>query len=195
MPEAGFNRDINLPMSIGKYFRLKSKGDKIKFLIANTPHYETKHWISDKDTVLCDKYNGAPKDAKCVWCDKYKELYMSAGDDKKKIEEANKLRPTTTFFYPVLNLDTNEAVIFQTAQSVHWEIVGYFEEGVDVFGCAWSVERTETPGNYYSTKRLDPVKLSLDQKEVFEEAKHINLKNKGQASSSVTPEEVEKIMG
>lgn len=192
MPEAGFTRDINLPSSGGKYLRLKAKGDKIRFLIASTPHYETKHWISDSENVLCTKYNGQDKKAKCEWCDKFKDLLVKAGDDKKLVQEANKLKAKTDFFYPILNLITEESNIFQTTQSVHWEIVGYKEDGVDVFKCAWVVERTEEPGKYYSVRRLDEVKLTPEQKEVLESAKAIVL-NKGISSSSIV-DEAEKIM-
>jgi len=187
MPEANFDRNIDLPTSGGKYFRLKAKGEKIKFLIAKTPQYETKHWISDKETVLCDRYNGQGKNAKCQWCEKHKDLLALAGDDKKRIEAANKLRATATFFYPVLNLDSGEAVIFQTTPSIHWTIVGYKEDGVDVFKCAWSVVRTEEPGKYYEVRRLDPVKLTDEQKEALDKAKAFVL-NKGNQSSSVVPE-------
>lgn len=199
MPEAGFDRNINLPSGGGKYFRLKAKGDKIRFLIASTPHYETKHWISDRESVLCNKYNGQGKGAVCDLCNKHKELLTSAGEDKVKIDAANKLKAKTDFFYPVLNLVTDEPMIFQTTPSVHWDIVGYKEDGVDVFGCAWSVERTEEPGKYYSTRRLDAVKLTPEQQEALEQAKLIPL-DRGLSSSTVvdesegaTPEEAEAI--
>ena len=187
MPEAGFKRDTDLPVTGGKYLRLKAKGDKIKFLIANTPHYETKHWTSERENVLCDRYNGQGKKAVCVACVKYRDLLALAGDDKEKIEIANKLKPQVTFYYPVLDLKTDEPVIFQTSPSVHWTIVGYKEDGVDVFACAWAVERTEEPGKYYEVRRLDAVKLSTDQEESLARAKQIVL-SKGQASSSVTEE-------
>ena len=192
MPEAGFDRNINLPSSGGKYFRLKAKGDKIRFLIAGTPHYETKHWISESENVLCGRYNGTDKKSPCEWCDKFKDLLAKAGDDKEKVQIANKLKPKTDFFYPVLNLTTDEPVIYQTTQSVHWTIVGYKEEGVDVFKCAWSVERTEEPGKYYEVRRLDAIKLTVEQKETLEEAKGFIL-NKGISSSSIV-NEAEKIM-
>lgn len=202
MPEAGFNnRNLNLPSGTGKYVKLKAKGDKIKFLIAGTPQYETKHWISDRDSVLCSKYNSEDKDARCLNCEAWHEALEEAGQDKKKIEEANKLKPQVTFYYPILNLNDNIAAIFQTTQSVHWTIVGYAEDGVDVFKCAWAVERTEDPGSYYVVRRLDEVKLTPDQKQEMEKAKAQKL-NKGKSSSSVvedeeagvTPEEAEEIL-
>jgi hypothetical protein len=187
MPEAGFDRNINLPSGGGKYFRLKAKGDKIKFLIANTPHFETKHWVSDREAVMCDRYNGQGKNAVCKNCEQYKDLLALAGDEKDKVEQANKLKPQVTFFYPVLDLKTDEPVIFQTSPSVHWTIVGYKEEGVDVFNCAWSVERTEEPGKYYEVRRLDTIKLTKEQDEALVLAKQIVL-SKGQVSSSIVEE-------
>lgn len=190
MPEAGFTRNIKLPTSGGKYFRLKAKGEMIKFVIANTPHYKTKHWVSDKETVLCGKYNGQGDNAVCEWCDRHKDQLLEAGEDKDKIQVANKIRPATDFFYPVVNLDSNEAVIFQIAQSVHWAFVKYHEQGVDVFKTAWCVERTETPGNYYSLIRLDPVELTAKQQQEFERAKNFKLSSEGQASHSVVNDDL-----
>ena len=187
MPVANFDRNINLPSGGGKYLRLKAKGDKVKFLIANTPHFETKHWIGDRESVLCDKYNGQGKTAVCGNCDTYKMMLAEAGDNEAKLKEANKLKPQVTFFYPVLDLNTNEPVIFQTSPSVHWTIVGYKEDGVDVFNCAWAVERTEEPGKYYEVRRLDSIKLSKEQLEALEKAKQIVL-SKGQVSTSIVDE-------
>lgn len=184
MQSADFDRKINLPTSGGKYFRLKAKGDKIKFLIANTPSYETVHWISEKESVLCDKYNGQDKSAQCEWCEKYKSAVSMAGEDKRSLLDANKLKAKTNFFYQVLNLQTDESVIFQTTPSVHWTIVGYKEEGVDVFACAWSVERTEEAGKYYEVRRLDTVKLTKAQKEVLDDIKNSAF-DKGKQSKTI----------
>lgn len=184
MPEAGFNRDLNLPTGNSNYIRLKAKGDKVKFLIASKPHYETKHWIGDRETVLCEKYNSDDKKAKCQNCQEWQKQLEAAGEDKKKVEQANKLKPSVTFYYPILDLKQNISAIFQTAPSVHWTIVGYAEEKVDVFACAWTVERTEEPGNYYVTRRLDAVKLNEEQEEELAKAKLIKL-NKGKESKSV----------
>ena len=51
MPEAQFGQRLNLPVGGGSFLKLKSKGDKIKFVIANTPHYETLHWVDRKSVV------------------------------------------------------------------------------------------------------------------------------------------------
>ena len=115
-------------------------------------------------------------------------MLAKAENDKKAIEEANRFKAKVNFFYPVLNLDTDEAVIFQTTPQVHWTIVGYKDDGVDVFGCAWTVVRTEEPGKYYETRRLDSVKLTEEQTLALEQAKQIIL-SKGKASHTVIPEE------
>jgi hypothetical protein len=187
--EAGFKRDLNLPTTGSKYIKLKSKGDKLKFLIAGTPHYETKHWVSDREAILCDKYNSPDKKADCDYCSQYAQLIKDAGSDKGLIEEANKLRPQVTFYYPVLDLTNNVAGVFQTSPSVHWTIVGYSEDDVDVFKCAWSVTRTEEPGKYYETRRLDPVKLTPEQEEVLATAKTLNLERGKQSESVVADKE------
>jgi len=184
MQEAGFDKNLNVPRAGGLYIKLTAKGEKIRFIIAAPPKYETKHWIGDKESVLCDKYNSPDNKTPCTFCDQWQAMRQVAGDDKKQMEVANKLKPQATFFYPILNLNNNTAGIFQTAPSVHWTIVGYKDDGVDVFGCAWGVERTEVTGNYYVTRRLDKVDLTEEQEEALEKAKGLTV-GKGKESHTV----------
>lgn len=183
MQTAGFDKDLNLPSSGGKYRKLKSKGEKIKFRIAATPQYETKHFIGDNNIVTCGKFNTDDKKATCKYCDQY-EAMVSAGDK----DGAKQIAPVSSFYYPILNLDTNEAEIFQfNAKSIHYTIKGYSDEGVNVFECDWSIERTEEKGNYYKVLRLSDKPLTKEQKEVYEKAKLLKLS--GKESSSVSLEE------
>jgi hypothetical protein len=183
MPTAGFDDNLNLPSGNSRFIKLKAKGDKIKFRIASTPQYQTIHFIGDKKTEICARYNGGDPKAFCQYCEQAQKLM-----DSGKEEEGKKLAPTTNFFYPIVNMDTNEAQIFKfTAKGIHYNIKGYSDEGVDVFACTWSVERTEDPGNYYVIKRLDEKALTEAQSKAYEVAKHFDLKAK--LSSSVVLEE------
>ncbi len=200
MPEAAFDKELNLPSDSGRYVKLSKKGDKIKFRIAATAHYETKHFLGGKEVTFCGKYNSDDHNASCKYCEDY-QLAVDNGDT----ETAKQLKPSTTFYYPIVDL-TNakepKARIFQfTAKGIHYTIGGYAKEGVDVFGCDWVVERTEEQGNYYKVLRLDSKLLSKEQNEALEQAKLLKL-NRGLASSSiadesegVSPEEAADIMG
>lgn len=185
MQEANFNKNLNLPKLGGNFLKLKAKGDKIKFRIASTPHYETKHWLAARETVMCAKFNSDDKKAVCVYCEKYQKL-----QDVGEKEEAKQMAPVTTFYYPILNLENNTPAIFQfTAKGIHYTIKGYADENVNVFGCDWSVERTEEPGNYYKILRLGNDELTPVQKEAYEAAKLIKLKAK-ESASVVLDEEI-----
>lgn len=186
MPVAEFGKKLNLPSNQSTFVKLKSKGEKIKFRIANTPHYETLHFINDgREVVLCGKFNSEDKDGLCTYCDQYVKAVDS--DDKKL---ARALAPVTTFYYPVLNLETGKACIFQfTAKGIHYTIGGYSDEGVDVFGCDWTVERTEEKGNYYKVLRLGDKPLPKELKEEYERASKLKLKAR-ESSSVVLDEEV-----
>jgi len=180
MPEAAFNKKLNLPGNTNTFVKLKSKGDKIKFRIANTPHYETIHWVGDIEFELCGRFNSDDKEAKCTYCDDY-DRAVEAGDKKT----ADAIKAQTTFYYPILLLEGNASeqvgkpAIFQfNAKSIHYNIKGYADEDVDVFACDWLVERTEEQGNYYHVKRLSDKPLSKELQEQFELAKQLKLKAK-----------------
>lgn len=184
MPEAAFGQQINVPSTGGSYIKLKGKGDKVKFIIAGTPHYETQHWI-DGHPVLCDRYNGSDKNAPCQYCDQYQAALEEAGDDKDAQKLANKKGPVTTFYYPILNLADDKPAIFQfTAQSIHWNISSYADEGMNVMEQTWLVTRTETPGSYYDVKNLGIQRLTAEQEEALERASKLKIKL-GKESSSV----------
>lgn len=179
MPEASFNKELNLPGGTGTFVKLKGKGDKLKFRIANTPHYETIHWVGDKPE-LCGKFNSDEKGSSCEHCEAY-DRAVEDGDEKK----SKAIKAQTNFYYPILNLDTGKPAIFQfSAKSIHYTIKGYADEDVDVFNCDWSVERTEEQGNYYKVLRLGDKKLSPELQEQYELAKKLKIKSK--ESQSIT---------
>ena len=185
MPEANFNKSLNLPSKGGVYVRLKDKGDKVKFLIAGTPHYETIHWVGDKQFELCGKYNSdEPTKATCQYC----EDYARAIEEKDK-ETEKAIRPVTNFYYPILDLVTNKPSIFQfSAKSIHYTIKNYADEGLDVFDTVWVVERTNEQGpNYYKVLNMGKPKLTPENKEQLVLAKELKIKT-GKSSDSVTDE-------
>lgn len=187
MPEAAFNKNLSLPSKGGTYVRLKDKGDKVKFIIAGTPHYETIHWVGDRQFELCGKYNTEdPAHAECQYCDQYAK---AVEEKDEKTEKA--IRPVTNFYYPILDLNTEKPAIFQfSAKSIHYTIKNYADEGLDVFDTIWVVERTNEQGpNYYKVLNMGNAKLTKELKEQLELAKKLKVKT-GKPSSSVSEEEV-----
>jgi hypothetical protein len=178
MPEAPFGQRLNLPIAEGRFIKLEHKGDKIRFRLANTPHYQTKHFLDDKTTVFCGKYNSEDKKATCRYCDQYQKIF-----DEKGKKAAEYLKPVVTFYYPIVNMDTNEAQIFEfRARSIHYTIAGYADDGIDVFAYTWSVNRIEEPGNYYEIKRLGDKVLSEAQLSSLKVAKTFRLASKKSSS-------------
>lgn len=186
MLTADFNKDLNLPSRGGKYIRLKEKGDKVKFIIAGTPHYETIHF-DNKEVVLCGRYNSEDGKGRCDYCDRYKKA-IEEGDENAE----RNFRPITNFYYPILDLVNNTPAIFQfTAKTIHYTVKNYADEGVDVFNSVWSVERTNEQGaNYYKVLCLGVRGLTEEQKEQLKLAKQ--LKVKARESTSVVEQSEEE---
>ena len=188
MPEASFGKKLHLPQNEGRFIKLEHKDDKIRFRIANTPHYQTKHFLDDKTAVFCEKYNTEDKQATCRYCDQYQRIF-----DEKGKKAAEYLKPVVTFYYPIVNMDTNEAQIFEfRARSIHYTIAGYADDGIDVFAYTWGVARIEEPGNYYLIKRLTDKPLSQPQLDAMKVAKTFRLASKKSSSVVINGDEVTK---
>ena len=181
MPVADFNKKLNLPTKGGQYIRLKEKGDKVKFIIAKTPHYETIHFIN-REPVICGKYNSEDGDGDCQYCDMYKKAIEDGNETKER-----DLRPVTNFYYPILDLSDDRPAIFQfSAKSIHYTVKNYADEGVDVFNNIWSVERTNEQGaNYYKVLSLGTPKLTKEQGEQLTIARAQKVKARESSSINI----------
>lgn len=178
MPEIEFTDDLDLPGQKGMadFVKLEAKGEKIRFRIANKPHVRGQHWPPGDPPVDCLRVN---EDSECEYCIKLEagELPKNVTEeDVKKDSRKNWYSPSVQFLYPILNRDDGKAAIFQTTTSVHIVIREAAKAGIDVYKSDWQVVRNEgSPANYYSTIRLDPIKLEKSDKEELEAAKNINL--------------------
>jgi len=178
MPEASFDKDIRVPGGQRSQFvQLKKKGEKIRFRIAATPHYNAKHWLSRTEWVFCPRtMDESDAVVPCEYCNKLEEAFQIQ-DQKERDEEVRKWKPKLNFYYPILNLDTKEAQIFNTTLSVHLAIRDNEKAGVDVFKSDWQVTRNEgSPANYYGTVRLaETSKLTKKEEEALKVAKELDL--------------------
>ncbi len=172
MPSINYTDDIDMPGSsaTSPFIQLKSKGEKIKFRIANTPYVRGQHWVDGKTPVACPRIN---RKEDCEYCQKYENGDFPPGVDEEK--GRNWYQPSIQVMYPVLNRATGKSQIFQTSPSVHRTIKEAAEAGVDVSKSDLVVTRNEgAPATYYSTVRLDQSPLSPEESIAYEQAKNIN---------------------
>lgn len=146
------------------YLRLKNKGDRTQFKIAQSPVYSGKHFMQDGanwDVVECSRINSQEE---CITCENYFALMAESKklkeSDKKESErianEARKSKVTVIFYFPILNRDTGEFAILQTTEGVRNRLNAKHEAGIDVMEKEWLLVNTgsEVPTERYS---LDPV--------------------------------------
>lgn len=202
MPVAEFGEKVNFGAS--KFTKLKSKGDKIHFRILGAPFYDGKHFMESSESdsgwevVPCPRIN---EGGECEICEMFFKAHRSAKKDGLDKKETDKLtqpfKPAISFYYPVLNRETEEFEVFQTTQGVRNQIEAKIELGIKVMDKDLIVVRTEQPGsNYYSLDVVD----SADTKELtgkemteVEKGKKTNLEDyiNGQSSEEEEAEDIE----
>jgi hypothetical protein len=182
MPTADFGQEVKIGSS-NLFVSLKKKDETIKFRILAAPYYDGMHFIKkgDKewDRIACTRVNeGSP----CGYCEQYFDILngVKNKEDKKAMDEAHKLadpyKATVTFYYPIINRDTQEFQIFKTRKSVRDEIEVKAKNGTKVLERDFIVTRTERPGaGYYSVDTVDSsdsiplTALELEAREKFKE--------------------------
>lgn len=160
---------------------LKSKNETahIRFIQASYA-WDAKHFIKDKVT---HKYTVTPCDrllfqSPCVNCEIMFDLIKGAKSDgslneaslKKEIEEIRKeYAPASSFYYPVLNRETQEVILLKTTLSVRLRIDEENEKR-DITKYDYLITRTEDPGkSYYTVERVDSEETSpISEKESAE---------------------------
>lgn len=154
----------DLPSSGNTFLRVKQKGDKIQFRIAQNPTYVGKHFIQKEegwDVPLCVRIND---NEECSYCEQYFKLMKEAkkfADDKAKSDklkkEARHYNCSITFYFPVLDRDTQEFGILQTTYGVRNKINEFYENGTDVLSKDFILRNTgsESPKDRYSLTIVD----------------------------------------
>lgn len=163
--------------SASKFTKLKSKGDKIQFRILGNYHYDGKHFMENSssesgwDVKPCTRINDG---AECEICETFFAAHRSAkkeGLDRKETDKlTNPFKPAISYYFPVLNRDTEQFEIFQTTQGVKNAIDGKLELNPKVLDRDLIVVRTEAPGNgYYSLDVVDSADTrEFSDKEIIE---------------------------
>lgn len=186
MPTADFGEKISF--SASKFTKLKSKGDKLHFRILGKPFYDGKHFMEDPsnekgwDVKPCPRIN---EGAECEICEMFFSAHRSAKKDGLDRSETDKLtnpfKPAVSFYFPILNRETEEFEIFQTTQGVRNQIEAKIELGIKILDRDVIVVRTENPGsNYYSLDVVDSSDtkdLTKKEKSEVRKAQSINLED------------------
>jgi hypothetical protein len=194
MQEIKFGEEM--PNSGSKFLKVKQKGDKLKFRLAQQPVYVGKHFIkvSDSwDVTSCDRINNQEG---CGYCDLFfqakaeekKNKDTNPEESKKWGNEARIYSPAITFYFPVLNRDTESFGILQTTQGVRNKINAQHEAGIDVFKKDWILHNTgsENPGDRYALVPVDSADskpFTEKEEEEFKKAQEFDLMslNEGQS--------------
>lgn len=168
----------NMPNSGNLYLRAKQKGDKLTFRIAQNPVYTGKHFTKLEDgkwdVISCPRIN---EGSECEFCELFFKFKAEAkklkGVDDKKAkeneEQARNYSVAVSFYFPVLNRDTEEFGILQTTMGVRNKLNAQHEAGVKVLEKDWILLNTGSanPGERYMITPVD----SADSKPLSDKEK------------------------
>lgn len=184
MPMANFGEKLNFS-SNKKFFKLQSKGDKLRFRLLGAPFIEGKHFFElaeGWDIQQCPRVN---EKQHCEHCDKYFSILSKAKKtgDKTLIEQAKKesqpWQSRVFVYYPVIDRLEAEFKIFQTTLGVRTKIESEHEMGTNLLRSDFVVMRTEQPGAaYYSLSKVDSADstpLLPEEEKIIEEYKTMDL--------------------
>jgi len=189
--------------SASKFIKLKSKGDRIQFRILGNYHYDGKHFQEDSSqdsgwTITpCSRINDG---AECEICEMFFAAHKSAkkeGLDRKETDKlTNPFKPAISYYFPVLNRDTEEFQVFQTTAGVKNQVDAKLEISPNNLERDMVVVRTETPGSgYYSLDIVDSADtkpLSDKEKAEMKKGQEANMEEyvNGTSSESSVDEEL-----
>jgi hypothetical protein len=192
-----------LPSSGNMYLRVKEKGDQITFRIAQNPVYTGKHFLpladGKWDVFSCPRIN---EGTECETC----EMYFKAKAEAKKLKDAGDKKATDadnearkyscaiSFYFPVLNRDTEEMGILQVTQGVRNQINAKHEAGVKVFERDWTLMNTGKVGKErYFVDTIDSSEVKpLTEKEDIELTKALAFDLSTLNDGSSTADEIEE---
>lgn len=162
MPYAEFGEKLSFGGG-SPFFKLKSKGDKLRFRLLGAPFIEGKHFFKLEDGSWdiqpCPRVNEGKE---CPHCKIFFSIIMKAKKtgDKTIMEqakkEANPYKNSISVYFPVLDRETEEFKVFQSSISVRNKIEDEVALGTKVLDVDFIVLRTENPGSdYYKLSRVD----------------------------------------
>ncbi len=182
----GFGK--KLPGAGDLYLRIKEKGDKVQFKIAQEPVYTGKHFIQTEqgwDVPECPRIVSGEE---CERCNRYFDLKSQAKKLKevepKKADalekEARPFQATIEFYFPILDRADGKFKVLQTTNGVRNKFNEQFEAGTDVLDTEWLLANTgsASPSARYLLTPIDSSKvvpLTPEEEVEFEKAKKYDL--------------------
>lgn len=199
MPVQSLGFGQKLPSTSSNFLRLKGKGEKVQFKIAQEPVYDGKHFmqLSDPDTQEVKwEVTECPRIAsgdECNYCEQYFELMSmikkfkaaeKVEDDNPEVkrmkQDARKYAVAIQHYFPILNRNDGKFAILQVTNGVKNKFNAQFENGIDVMAKEWILSNTgsASPQDRYALSLVDSADvkpLTPDEEEEFAKAKAYDL--------------------
>lgn len=199
MPVQSLGFGQKLPSSGNTFLRLKGKGEKVQFKIAQEPVYDGKHFmqLSDPDTGEVKwEVTECPRIAsgeECNYCEQYFEIMAmvkkfkqaeKVDDDNAEVkrmrQDARKYAVAISHYFPILNRNDGKFAILQITNGVKNKFNAHFENGIDVMAKEWILSNTgsASPAERYSLSLVDSADvkpLTPEEEEEFAKAKAYDL--------------------
>lgn len=188
----GFGQSV--PGQQNTFLRLKQKGDKVQFRIAQDPAFYAKHFIQLHDEVTGQVKWDVPECARimqgdeCGYCINFfnikaKQKKLLAGRKKEALEgedrkEFNKLdlqardfAPTIEHYIAILDRGDGKCKVLQTTNGVKNKFNTYFESGTPIMETEWILSNTgsASPAERYLLQPVDSSKVQKFTPEEEEE--------------------------
>ena len=174
MPRVEFGEKTHFDGGKTDFLELKNKDQKYLVRFLGSAIYDGKHFFKLPDgkweVKQCPRIM---QNEPCEHCEIFfqakkemKEMKAEFGEyDSMDVENKAKFKgldnkaktygETTTFYYPVLNRETETVGILKCAPSIRWMLDEEHSNGVHILDFDYIVKRTEVPGKYYTLTRLD----------------------------------------
>jgi len=191
----------NLPSSGNNFLRLKQKGDRVQFKIAQEPVYTGKHFIQQESGWSVLECNRIMNEEACEYCDKYFEIMnkvkkMKDADPeltdkspsiKPLLNEARGYRVSIQWYIAILDRVDGKFKVLQTTNGVRNKFNAQFTAGVDVFKREWILANTGStnPNEIYMLTPVDSAdvnKTTPEEEDEFMKAKEFNMSTVSQGS-------------
>lgn len=188
MPNFNFGDNLSFDRK-DLFLELKTKDQRFHIRFVGGGNYDGKHFMQGDDGKWLISY--CPRimeEAHCEYCQLFfeaqkllKETDESEKTKLKELEkEVRKYKAKITFYYPVINRETEKAQILKTSLSVRLALEEELKNDIDITQFDYYLTRTEKPGSeYYKLTRIDSSKttsLSEEEEKALKIAKGLTLK-------------------
>lgn len=185
------------------FLRVKQKGDRVQFRIAQKPAYTGKHFMQEGGSWVVTECERESSGDECEMCEQFFKLMgkikqIKASDstltnDSPKIkeltEEARKYRASIEWYMAIIDRTSGAMRILQTTDGVRRKFEAQAEAGIDVYETEWILQNTgsKSPTERYLLTPVDSSKVAdMTEEELmeFEKAKKFDMSSIGVGGGS-----------